>query len=158
MEKYQKYNLSLQLVVWISAIVIGAFQISINNRLKNLQDVVAIFAVPDDGAIQIHNVGKVNLYLHKFELPGKVHNFERPRLLPAGTGNSAYNWVPLPTGLKDGEEFDFKLYLTDNFNNKWIAEMGGKMGMKTSVINGKEQKLPIFIVWSYQTYKKDWNF
>lgn len=158
MDKYQQYSLLLQVSVLISAVVIGRYQININSRLKDLQDVVAIYARPGKGVIEILNVGKVNLYIHKFELPGNVQNFDRPRLLPAGAVGDALYWIPPPTSLKDGEQFDLKLYLTDDFKNKWIAEMGGKMTIVSSVVNGKEEKLPSFIIWSYRTYKKDWNF
>jgi hypothetical protein len=139
--------------------IIGVKANSINDRLRILQDYVAIAVVPDTSTIKLLNVGKTNLYLWGFDMVGNTHHFDRPRLIPAGTNDSAYYYIGTPniTQVKDNK-FDFKLYLTDQFENKWITNAGGDV-TKTKVINeGKEVDAYLLKVWTYDTTKKDWEF
>jgi len=123
--------------------IIGFFQIKINYKLTELQGVVAINAEPNGNTIRIVNVGKVNLYIHKFETIGNNHTFEKPRLIAL---NSWY-WIPLPdlSTLKNNG-CEFKLYLTDEFNKKYIF-IGGI----------EKQKGGIATIWSHKLEFKRWE-
>jgi|GEM_PF-904212 len=145
------------------AFYIGLKQNEINNRLLKLQDYVAIAAVPNPNAnvINLINTGKINLYLWGFDMPGNNQRLKKPRLISSGTNDSAYYWVNPPPTLETittTQEFDFKLYLTDEFNNKWISEHGGEAIPSESIQNGKKEKVVIIKVWSYKTYQSNWSF
>lgn len=102
-------------------LVIGFFQIKINHRLTELEGVVAVNAEPNGDTIKIVNVGKVNLYLHKFEMFGNNHTFANARLIAL---NSWY-WIPAPKIQEfPTAETEFKLYLTDESSKKYIFTGG----------------------------------
>jgi hypothetical protein len=131
----------------------------INDRLRVLQDYVAIVFVPDKTVIKLLNVGKINLYLWGFDMPGNTHHFDRPRLIPAGTNDSAYYWIGTPDIKQiQADKFDVRVYLTDEFGAKWITDGGGDITKtKISKDNG-DVDATILKVWSYSTVKKDWSF
>ena len=158
MSQYEFLTLFFNIVVAVSAVVIGVFQILINLRLKKLQDYVAIAAVPGQGAIKLLNTGAINLYLYGFKILDNDQKFERPRLLPAGAGETAYYWIPPPVALKVGEKFKLTIYLKDEFGKKWISEHGGER-LNLQVESGdKERNVLAFKIWSYRTYKGKWQF
>lgn len=157
--------------IWIDvltllvAVSIGAFQISINNRLKKLQDYVAIIAVPDTvtNKIKLLNVGKINLYLWGFDMPGNKQKLNKPRLIAAGVGDSAYYWIDLPFIKpehlqEDIYKFEFKLYLENEFGSRWISEHGGRADKVKIDREGREIDALEIKVWSYKIYKKEWLF
>ena len=159
MSPFEIFQVVISILTLSMAGIIGVKANSINDRLRILQDYVAIAVVPDTSTIKLLNVGKTNLYLWGFDMVGNTHHFDRPRLIPAGTNDSAYYYIGTPniTQVKDNK-FDFKLYLTDQFENKWITNAGGDV-TKTKVINeGKEVDAYLLKVWTYDTTKKDWEF
>lgn len=154
-----QHKIWLELAVAVGAIVFGFWQILINRRLKSLQDYVSIAAVPEpkEGKIKLLNTGKINLYLWGFDMPGNNQRLEKPRLITAGTGDMAYYWVDPPANLNTIDSspynFEFKLYIEDDFGKKWISEHGGKA--EKIKIDGKEAVK--IIVWSHKTYKRKWS-
>lgn len=140
---------------------IGKKQNEINKRLLSLQDYVAISVVPDpgNGVIKLMNVGKANLYLWAFDMPENNQRLNKPRLISAGTNEAAYYWIPVPKipNVKERFEFEFKLYLTDEFKNKWISEHGGEGESTKTMQDGKQVDAYMMKVWSYKTYKSDWS-
>ena len=117
------------LMTFLGAIYIGLKQNEINERLRTLQDYVAVTAVPDasNNKIKLINTGRTNLYLWGFDMLGNNQRLKKPRLITAGTMEAAYYWIdpPQPPDSSKGKfEFEFKLYLTDEFNTKWISEHG----------------------------------
>ena len=159
----------IKILTPVATIFIGVWQIKINTnqvrinaRLKQLQDYVAIAVVPvkEEGRINLLNVGKINLYLWKFDMPGNLHEFEKPRLIAAGSGDAAYYWIPAPPkdSLKVGQEFEFKFYLTDEFDRQWVSEHGGSVDKEVEVEqDGKKVSAITGRVWSYRTYEKTWR-
>jgi len=155
-----QHKIWLEVMTAVGALAFGVWQIKINTRLKSLQDYVAIAAVPEpkEGKIKLLNTGKVNLYLWGFDMLGNNQRFQKPRLITAGTGDTAYYWIDPPPNIdKIGSfpyEFKFKLYLEDDFKKKWISEHGGQA--EKIKIDGKDAVK--IIIWSHKTYKKKWFF
>lgn len=150
----------LVLFTALVALFIGFKQNEINDRLKSLQDYVAISAIPDQsGKIKLINTGKVNLYLWGFDIPGNNHRFTKPRMIPAGTMESAWYWIepPILENKDKKSNFDVTLYLTDEFDTKWVSEHGGEITPIT--IDEKGKAIPGFqmIIWSYKTFKSEWK-
>ncbi len=145
------------IVAVVAAYMIGQKQNEINGRLLALQDYVAIYIIPGDGVINMFNTGKSNVYMWGFDMPGNDQRFTKARLISAA---SVYPyWVPLPNlgKISTTTDFEFKLYLTDEYGNKWISENGGDETPKTITKDGKEVSAYEFRVWSYKTYKSDWQ-
>src|SRR3954463_9033382 len=80
-------NAGILIATFLGALYIGFKANEINDRVRKLQDYVAIAVVPDNSVIKLLNVGKVNLYLWGFDMPGNTHHFDRPRLIPSGTND-----------------------------------------------------------------------
>lgn len=115
------------------------------------------------GKINLLNVGKSNLYLWGFDIPENNQRFAKPRLISAGTSDAAYYWIDPPTNLNKIDvgkkyEFSIKLYLTDEFNQKWISEHGGEAEATTSTQNNDLIKTVVVKIWSYNTSKMEWSF
>jgi hypothetical protein len=89
-------------------------------------------------------------------MPGNKQRFPKPRLIAAETGGAAQYWISPPPNITEGE-FEFTLYLKDEFNQKWISEHGGRADkVQAEEDGGKKDKFRI-TVWSYKTYKKKWS-
>ncbi len=159
MEKFLiNHKIWLEVLTFITVLIIGCFQISINNRLKNLQDYIAIAVVPDSrtGKLNLLNTGKINVYLWGFDMPDRKIKFQKPRLITAETGDASYYWIDPPVNLQDKQEFEFTLYLEDEFNRKWISEHGGRADKIQIEKDGKKIDALEIKVWSYKTYEKKW--
>lgn len=160
MEKFlTDHKIWIELVVAAAATAFSFWQIVINRRLKSLQDYVSVAAVPDpeNGKVKLLNTGKVNLYLWGFDMQENKQRFDKPRLMTAGTGDISYYWIDPPSNLHQTSipnEFEFKLYLEDDFGKKWVSEHGGQAD-KSKINNVDVIKI---IVWSHKTYKKKWYF
>jgi len=165
--------------VAITAIGAGIFgwkQLEINKRLKELQDYVAVSIIPQNNLrLQIMNVGKINLYIHKWEVGRLNENYTKAVLIPTGT--NSFIEIGL-NGLLIGE-YDFKMYITDEKNEKFIST--GKVFVDPvsvntqplSIINpvatgetqeqgtGQNQVQTIIQIklraFSYKTEKYNWN-
>ena len=109
------------LLIGIATAIFAGFQYRINQRMKNLEDYVAITIVPifDRGIykIQIRNVGRLNIYLHKFEVGDATQNYNNPRLIAPSVETAFIISVPH----RIGSEMQVKFYLTDEFGKKYIS-------------------------------------
>ena len=152
------HEIWIKLLTLIVAVSIGCLQIIINNQLKELQYSVAITAIPGpEGKIKLLNTGKINLYLFGFDVPGNMQHFNKPRLIPAGTGDAAYYWIdpPDPSYLTEGKEYEFKIYLEDELGRKWISQYGGiVIHLKRKEDNSDKNAIS---VWSYKIKRENWN-
>ena len=149
------------LMAFFGALYIGFKQNEINDKLRLLQDYVAVAAVPDaNSVIKLINTGKINLYIWGFDMPGNNQRLDKPRLISAGSMEAAYYWIPLPTFDEPQKlnPFEFKLYLTDQFGNKWISEHGGEAELSTVKIDNKTVPELRTRMWSYKTFKSEWSF
>ena len=137
---------------------VGVKQIDISDRLLALENSVSISATPGHGnAIALWNTGKANLYMWGFDMPNNNIRYERERLIsPSQVSNY---WIPVPNigNISTTTRFEFKLYLTDEYGNKWISENGGEATPKTIFENGKSISTHETLVWSYKTHQTDWQ-
>ena len=144
------------LAAWL-AFLVGKKQNAINARVLKLQDYVAISVTPNTENIALWNTGNSNLYMWGFDMPGNNQRFNKPRLISRST--VANYWIPAPNlgNISTTTNFDFKLYLTDEYGDKWVSENGGKAEPIKIVREGKEVDAISFNVWSYKTTKEDWE-
>lgn len=168
-EKWQVGVLVVQAAITLAAFLAAYYfglkqveisqkQNEINDRLLRLQDYVAVSATPGDGVIDLWNTGKSNIYLWGFDMPSNNMRFEKPRLISADKG-SRY-WIPLPNlgKISTTTNFEFKLYLTDEYENKWVSEVGGEAD-PVVIKNDSKKSDGIFVkIWSYKTQKVNWQF
>ena len=102
----------------VGAGIFGWKQLEINKRLRELQDYVAVSIIPKNNLrLQIMNVGKINLYIHKWEVGRLNENYTKAVLIPTGT--NSFIEIGL-SGLVIGE-YDFKMYITDEKDEKYIS-------------------------------------
>ncbi len=155
-EKFlSEHKIWLDIATASGALIFGLWQILINRRLKKLQDYVSLAAIPGQttGKIELLNTGKINLYLWGFDMVNKKIRLTKPRIITAGTGNSSYYWIDTPNINEIGNnEFQFKVYLEDDFGKKWLSENGGE------IIDGDKEGEKKIIVWSHKTTRSNWKF
>ncbi len=150
MTKYEIYSLIIQSATVLAASVFAIWQIFINLRLKKLNDFVAVAIVPESSSIKVLNTGKINLYIHGFEINGTVKLFDRGRLLSAGSLDSAYYWLPIDSAPHSGI-FNIKVWITDEYGKKYIT-----LGQGESIErNSNEIEVR---VWTLKTHKEKWSF
>ncbi|MDB4940254.1 MAG: hypothetical protein JWO40_679 [Candidatus Doudnabacteria bacterium] len=161
------FTVIVAIIAVILAFKIGQKQNEINNRLLSLQDYVAISFIPDsrNGVIKLLNTGKSNLYLWGFDWSfnsaNNNYHYEKARLISAGTNDSSYYWIPLPKNIdkiSTTTNFDIKLYLEDDYGNKWVSEGGGEANPIKIMSDEKEVPAAAITIWSYKTYKDKWSF
>ena len=94
-------------------------QYEINRRMQELADYVAVFIAPIPGGsgLQVKNVGRVNLYLHKWEIGPRSESYINPNLIPMDP-NSAFA-IGIPPNFM-GQHL-VKLYLTDESDRKYLS-------------------------------------
>jgi hypothetical protein len=154
-----------------------------NKRMQELEDYVAVSIIPitnvpgNNYELQIMNMGKINAYLRKFEIGQISYEFPegKERLISVG-GNPFYRIPISAQNLIIGQELDVKLYLIDEFGNKYLS-LGGLMidpQVKTIPIQDQQnirqiQGIPTVIsgvpviipgearAWTYKTIKYDWK-
>jgi hypothetical protein len=146
-------------VAAILAYIVGINQSEINSRLLQLQDYVSISVAPNsNNTIALWNTGGSNLYMWGFDMPNNNQRFEKPRLVSKST--VANYWIPAPDlgKISTTTTFEFKLYLTDEYGNKWISENGGEASLTQVEKEGKKVDAAIIKVWSYKTSKTNWEF
>jgi hypothetical protein len=149
--------LAVLFAAWL-AFLVGQNQNSINRRMLKLQDYVAVSVVPNKESIGIWNTGNSNLYMWGFDMPGNKQRFDPPRLISRST--VANYWIPAPNlgKISTTTNFDFRLYLTDEYGDKWISNNGGEASPIKIKQAEKEVDGISFKVWSYKTTKEDWSF
>ncbi len=154
MTKYEMSSLIIQVITATAASVFAIWQIFINIRLKKLNDFVAVAIVPnpspEGGTIKLLNTGKINLYIHGFEINGVAKLLDKGRLLAAASMDSAYYWLPTNNIPKNGI-FDIKVWLTDEYEKKYITLGQGESTERDS------NKIEIS-VWTLKTHKEKWEF
>lgn len=109
-------------ITLLFGIVAGAFayyQYKINLRLKELQDYVGLSIIPlQNLQLQITNVGRTNLYLHRWEVGENSQTFSEPILISAESrSNLIIPLHPVSLGQKRA-----KFYLTDESRIKFLSE------------------------------------
>jgi len=174
----QTIVLVVQVLTLIAASVFAYLQYRINRRLKILQDYTALNFIPGGTPtgpqIQVYNVGKQNLYLHKFEVGNTSHTFSKPRLLPIGGNEKSFYGLPVqvtPMPLVN-TELNIKLYLTDESSHKYISEgsyIFDTLIMQQQISTNPEGTTPPAQVqvinqislqlraWTYKTEKINWK-
>jgi len=102
----------------MAGIYFGWKQYQINKRMKELADYVAVSIIPLPGfQLQIKNVGRINLYLHKWEVASLQETYVKPWLLPVDAKSSInLSFSSPPVG-----QHLLKLYLTDENNRKFLT-------------------------------------
>ena len=94
-------------------------QTQINKRMQELSDYVAISIAPTPTfQLQIMNVGRVNLYLHKWEIGSLSETFVRPLLLPTEARSNILITFQSP---QIGQHLA-KFYITDEKGRKYLSE------------------------------------
>lgn len=145
----------------IAGVVFGVCQIKINDRLVGLGDYVAISAAldaPRPYAV-LYNTGKVNLFLAGFRMDGRdlCYRESEPRLMPVGVGKDAAYQILLPEIKHAGQAVQVRLYLTDQFNRKWISEHKIRVDSPNrSPETGKVDSWNTR-VWSLPTFRANWS-
>ena len=121
----------------VGAIWFGWNQTQINKRLQELQDYVAISIIPQpEFQLQIINVGKINLYVHKWEIGNFTETFSKAILIPAAA--PAFLLISL-SSLPMGQH-PVKIYLTDEFGKKYLST--GEVVIEPIAIRPLSQMLP----------------
>jgi len=142
-ETFNLWYVLFQIVTAVAAIFFAVWQTMINNRLKKLQDYIALNFTPSGSQtgpqILIYNVGKQNLYLHKFEAGTTSHSFDKPRLLAVGGSEKNHYAFPVQV-FQVNKELDIKLYLTDESNEKYVSS--GAYIFDTLVIQQQIDQIP----------------
>jgi hypothetical protein len=102
----------------IGACVFGWKQYQINKRMQELADYVAISIIPlANFQLQIMNVGRANLYIHKWELGYLSETYVKPLLVPTEAKSSIIiNLQPPLMG-----QHLLKIYLTDEGGKKYLS-------------------------------------
>jgi hypothetical protein len=152
MTKYEIYSLIIHAFTVVAASVFAIWQIFINRRLKQLNDFVAVSIVPNPEGrnIKLLNTGKINLYIHGFEINGTAKLFDKGRLLSAASMDSAYYWLPVNNIPKKGT-FAIKVWLTDEYDKKYITIGEGES------IQHNSDKTEVR-VWTLKTHNEEWEF
>lgn len=149
----EKISLTLQILTLIAATYIGVIQTQINVRQASLEDFVAISISPDNSGekLALLNTGSSNLYISRIEFGDQKIEYDRPRLLPTGTLESSYYWVNPPADLPLNQDFELKVYVTDQFGTAWVSENGGRVYEYTIDIQGTPVTKRALNAWSYRT-------
>jgi len=102
----------------IGALIFGWKQYQINKRMQELADYVAVSIIPlKDFKLQIMNVGRVNLYIHKWEAGSLSNTYVKPLLIPTEAKSSII--INFQTPLL-GQHL-LKIYLTDEKDQKYLS-------------------------------------
>ena len=134
---YNLLSLVLQVFTIIAASVFALWQVLINKRLKELQDYVAISIIPKpDFQLQIMNVGKINLYVHKWEIGTFTETFSRAILIPA----AAPSFLLISLSSPPVGQHPVKIYLTDESGEKYLST--GEVVIEPIAIRPISQILP----------------
>jgi len=151
------FTVVIAIVAVILAYKVGQKQNEINSRLLQMQDYVAISVTPKGDSIALWNTGNSNLYMWGFDMPGNNQRFDKPRLI--SKSEVAHYWIPAPNlgKLASTTNFDFRLYLTDEHDSKWVSENGGEASPTKITKEDKEVDALIIKVWAHKTTKTNWS-
>ncbi len=171
---YNFLSLLVQGTGGIAAIIFAKWQIKINDRLKKLQDYVAITLVPSPEIgpkVNIMNVGKINVYLQKYEIGTNIEAFAKPLLIPAGSNSFLSLIINV---FAPQQKMQVTIYLFDELGEKFISTgeviIDNVQIIQQQAINTFQQtsqgqiqtpqviNVPrVVSAQSYQTIKKDWT-
>ncbi len=119
------------------AIYFGWRQTQINKRMKELQDYVAISIIPKpDFQLQIMNVGKINLYVHKWEVGTFTETFSQAILIPA----AAPSFLLISLSSPQMGQHPVRIYLTDESGEKYLST--GEVAIEPIAIRPLSQMSP----------------
>jgi hypothetical protein len=175
-QTYNAWSLLFQIITAFGIIYFAWRQKQINKRMQELSDYVAVTIAPDNFSLKIMNVGRVNLYLHKWEVGLLGETFVKPLLLPID-GRSQINISIPPTFL--GQHLA-KFYITAEEGEKYLAT--GEVAVEPIAFQlpvattpavqqenqsgqgtfGSNNQTPLNIqlrmrAWSYKTEKHNWT-
>lgn len=174
-DTYNLISAFLQTITAIGAGVIGWKQYQINRRMQDLSDYVAVSMVPAPQGFEIMNVGRSNLYLHKWEVGVLRESFVKPLLLPT-EARSKIN-ITMQLQQQSGRHLA-KFYLTDERNVKYLStgeiavepvsfqlpavttpsvELQPNFGQEQTSISPVVQIQLRIRAWSYKTVKHNWS-
>lgn len=161
------------IIAAIGAVFFGWKQNQINERMKKLQDYVAISVISKgmgSSEITIMNVGKVNLYLRQCEIGFNTETFSKPLLIPAGTGQYSNLSVRI---LNLQPRMQTKFYLIDESGEKYIStgqiivEQISIPSLPTTTLpsggttapqpTSSITTVPNFLIWTFKTEKYNWQ-
>lgn len=170
-ETYSILMLIFQGITAIGLVYFAWRQTQINKRMQELADYVAVSIVPKGMVLQIMNVGRVNLYIHKWEIGSATETYVRPLLIPTDAKSSVIIALQPP---QFGQHLA-KIYLTDDSNRKYLSTgevVVEPIGFQASTVMQPQTSLepeptpqlpaPVTITfqmraWSYKTERYDWT-
>jgi|GEM_PF-5791877 hypothetical protein len=169
------WSLILQALTAAGLIYFAWRQHQINKRMQELADYVAVFITPmPNSTLQIKNVGRSNLYLHKWEIGSLSETYVKPWILPTGEGSQ----ILIATQPQAGQHLS-KFYFTDEKDIKYLSI--GEVVMEpvefqlppsttppqtqadipqNQVIGAQSVNIQIKLrmrAWAYKTEKYDWT-
>ncbi len=136
-EEYNFWTIVLQVITTLAAVFFAFWQASINKRLKDLQDFVGISLVVNGSQLQIRNIGKMNLYLRKWEVGTTTEDFLRPVLIP--TSSEVFLTIAFPQ--QEGTH-EIRLYLLDEQKEKYLS-VGVLFVEKIGIVPLTQVQLPL---------------
>lgn len=172
-EIFNFWSLIFQILAAGALIYFAYRQYQINKRLKDLADYVAISIIPGmQEQLRITNVGRVNLYLHKWEIGSLSETYVKPWLLPT-EGKSE---IIITLSGQIGQHLA-KFYLTDETDQKYLSSgevviepIAFQLPISTTPPQVQEGNIPqasggvqpISVqlrmrAWSYKTEKYNWT-
>src|SRR3989338_4384720 len=175
-EIFNFWSIVLQILTAGGLIYFAWRQTQINKRMQELADYVAVFMIPmANFSLQIKNVGRSNLYLHKWEIGSLTETYVKPRILPTGEGPQILIQISSQAG-----QHLAKFYFTDEKDIKYLSTgevviepVGFQLPPPTTPPQSQQQDLlqgqtsgiqPINIsvqmrmrAWAYKTEKYNWT-
>jgi len=117
----------INIISAIGVLIIGVWQIKIHNRLKQLEESIALSVVPDPPfftGIRLINSGKINLYLKK-AIIGEV-NLDYPNLVLIARGKDPYFLIGFSQlelkEMSTKDRISLILYLQDEWERKYLVK------------------------------------
>lgn len=181
-ETYNLLSLITQVLIGIAAGIFAFGQWKINRRLQHLSDYIAVEITVKKSeartALSVHfkNVGRVNLYLHKWEVGSHNSTNVRPWILPVGPDSKISVNVPITSQETFLGQHMIKLYWTDERGDKYLTigevavepvEIQMELPVEDqtnsgNVANAQPNVSPLSMhlqarAWAYKTEKADWT-
>ena len=175
-EIFNFWSIILQILTAGGLIYFAWRQTQINKRMQELSDYVALSIMPavSGFSIEILNVGRANLYIHKWQIGSLSETYVKPLLLPTEAKSKiSINYPPQQVG-----QHVAKLYLTDETDQKFIStgevvvepvafqlplsatQPQGISTDQNSTTPNTGNVLNVQLrmrAWSYKTEKENWN-
>jgi|SRR3989344_4038218 len=167
----------LQVVISIGAGTFALYQYRINRRIQKRDEYVVVGISPFPlSSILFVNVGKINLYLHKWEIGSLNSAYVKPWLLAVGSrSNVSINISKKDLPKLEGQHL-IKIYLEDDEAKRYITT--GEIAVQSidsqqpqpvheqvvaerpddveQVVTSAENKNYSIRAWAYKTERRDW--